>query len=285
MKPPRFSLAVFAAIGCLFSVYGQQEEPLVIQGSNTFGEELGPQLVAAFEGKNPGAKIVLGTLGSGAGLDALIEGQCAMAPASRVANEDELRRARAAGVKLRAQSIGSYGVAVIVNAKNPLKSLSGKEVQGIFTGEITNWSQVGGPAATIHVWVRNDQSGSALGFRELAMHTRPYAPSAVGLATYQEILAEVKADPVGIGYCGIGTIPEGVRAVLINGIPANRAAINEGLYPYARTLFLYTNPATESRLGKKFLRFVQSRDGQSLLVANGFVPRLPVELDRTGIAP
>jgi phosphate transport system substrate-binding protein len=277
--------AVLLLAAGIAQLAAQNTTPLAIEGSNTFGKDLGRALVTAFQKKNPDLAISLGTPGSGAGIDALIDGRCQIAPASRAANEDEIRRARAAGVKLRAHSIGSYGVAVIVNSKNPVRSLNTAQVRGIFTGDITNWKDVGGPDAAIQLIVHDDTTGSALGFRELALRVRPYAKSAKALPTDESIIAAVSANPHAIGYSGIGLATNGVHAILINGIPANRSAVLEGLYPYARTLYLYTNRASESRDVKDFIRFVQSREGQQILVAAGFVPRIGISLERESIAP
>lgn len=276
-------LVFLALLAAAPAAPGQQALP--IEGSNTFGKELGPALAAAFESKNPGVSVEIKTPGSGAGLDALIDGRTLVAPTSRAANEDELRRAKAAGIKLRAHSIGSYGVAVIVNSANPLRSLRSREVRSIFSGGTRNWRGVGGPDAPIRAVVHDDSTGSALGFRELAMRMDPYAKSALALPSDAAIAAAVAADPRAIGYCGIGPVAPGTRAVLVDGIPANREAILEGLYPYARTLFLYTNPKTETRQALDFIRFVQSREGQRILAGAGFVPRLHVAMESDSLAP
>lgn len=273
------ALAILAALPT-----ARAQTQITLEGSNTFGKDLGPALATAFESQNPGVSIHIKTPGSGAGLDALIDGRTLVAPTSRAASEDELRRARAAGIKLRPHSIGSYGVAVIVNASNPLRSLRPAEVRGIFSGDIKNWKDLGGPDAPIKVIIHDDSTGSALGFRELAMSLRSYTKSATALPNDEAILAAVAADPHAIGYSGIGLQLHGVRPMLIDGIPANRDAILEGLYPYARTLFLYTNPKTETREVKKLIRFIQSRTGQRILTTLGFVPRIHIPFESEGLA-
>lgn len=261
------------------------EDRLVVTGSNTFGEDLGKRLVSVFKKSNPSIQVVLETPGSGAGMDALIDGRAGIATTSRAASEDELRRARAAGVKLQAHSIGSYGIALVVNSKNPVRSLSEAQIRDIFTGTIKNWKEVGGVDAPIKLYVRDGAAGSALGFRELAMRTQPYAKTAIALHSYESIVEEVSRDPTGIGYCGIGVFPNGIRPLQVDGVPANRVAINEGLYPYARTLYFYTDQQRETQAVKSFIGFVQSREGQEILAKTGFVPRISLPLEREGIAP
>lgn len=275
-------LILFSILATIPEAFAQST--LTLEGSNTFGKELGPALTKAFESKNPGITIEIKTSGSGAGLDALIEGRALIAPTSRVANEDELRRARAAGIKLRPHTIGRYGVAVIVHSSNPVRSLHPSEVRDIFTGDIKNWKSVGGPDAPIKVIIRDDSNGSALGFRELAMRLLPYTKSATALPSDKAILTAVATDPHAIGYAGIGLEKTDARPILINGIPANRNAILEGLYPYARTLFLYTNPKTETPEVKSLIRFIQSRNGQRILPSLGFIPLMHISFDHEGLA-
>lgn len=261
------------------------KDTLRIEGSNTFGEKLGPLLVSAFTNKSPGVSVSLKRPGSGEGLSALIAGRADIAPTSRPANRKELAAAKAAGLTLESQSIGSYGVAVVINAKNPVQSLKPAQVRGIFTGKITNWKQVGGPDAAIRPVILDKSTGARAGFQMLAMRDQDYAPSALALRTYAEIAAAVAADATAIGYTDIGPLPAGTRAVLIGGQPANSTAIYEGVYPYSNELFLYTAANRQTAPSKAFIRFVLSREGQRIVRQAGFVPRLARPLASEGLAP
>lgn len=265
-------------------VHAAAQTPLRIEGSNTFGERLGPLLVADFQKKNPGTPVNLNATSSGAGLTALLDGRTDIAPTSRAADADEIRLARAAGLRLNAQSIGSYGVVVIVNDQNPVRSLTLRQVRDIFTGRITNWKQVGGPDARIRPFILDNSSGARVGFQELAMSRQPYAAGARQFPSKQAIADAVARDATAVGYDDMGPLPAGTRAILINGIAPNRTAINQGLYPYARTLYLYTVRGRETLAAKQFIRFVQSREGQQIISNAGFVPRMTLRLDREGLA-
>ena len=249
--------------------------PLRIEGSNTFGEKLGPLLVTAFEGKNPGIRVALKRPGSGPGLLALITGGTDIAPTSRPANRAELQAAKKAGVRLVPQSIGSYGVAVVVNAKNPVTNLKPSQVRAIFSGKITHWNQLRGPDQPINLVVLGPKTGARAGFQNLALRGDDYAATATALPDYAAMVAAVAADPFAIGYADIRSLPAGTRSVLINGEPANAMAIYEQVYPYASPLYLYTLEHGTSAAAKKFVRFVQSREGQRIMAKAGFVPRLP----------
>jgi phosphate transport system substrate-binding protein len=249
--------------------------PLRIEGSNTFGEKLGPLLVTAFEVKNPGIRVALKRPGSGPGLLALIAGRTDIAPTSRPANRAELQAAKKAGVRLVPQAIGSYGVAVVVNAQNPVKNLKPSQVRAIFSGKITDWNQLRGPDQPINLVILGPQTGARAGFQNLAMRGDDYAATATALPDYATMVAAVAADPFAIGYADIRSLPAGTRSVLINGEPANAMAIYEQVYPYASPLYLYTLEHGTSAAAKKFVRFVQSREGQRIMAKAGFVPRLP----------
>ncbi len=257
-----------------------------ITGSNTFGEKLGPLLVSGFERKYPGTDVLLQRPGSGEGIAALIAGKTDIAPASRPANRAELQAAKKAGVKLLPQNIGSYGVAVIVNDANPVKNLKPAQVRALFTGKITNWSKVRGPDSPVNVYALGTNTGARAGFRDLAMRGDDYVSSAKALRDYASIVAAVAKDPDGIGYADMGPLPDGVRALLINGQPPNGAAIYEQVYPFANMLYLYTLEGRETPAAKKFVRYVLSKEGRRIITKAGFVPRLtpPASTERS-IAP
>jgi phosphate transport system substrate-binding protein len=248
---------------------------IVIRGSNTFGEELGPRLMEAFRVGHDDVEFRLESKGSGSGLGALLAGECDIAAASRPISEDEQRQAKSRGLEFNEYIIGSYGVAVIVHKDNPVANLTHEQVRDIFAGAITNWKDVGGPDAPIHALIRDPVSGTYLGFQELAMDRRPYVESAKQFKSYPEIVEAARADRSAIGYAGmIFSAREGVKPVKINGVLPSIITVNEGDYPYSRTLRLFTNKATESDAARVFVRFVLSRDGQNVLRELGFVRRV-----------
>lgn len=261
-------------------------DTLRVTGSNTFGEKLGPLLVSGFKRKNPGIAVDLKRPGSGAGISALTAGQADIAPTSRPANRAELQAAKKAGVKLLPRTIGSYGVAVIVNAANPIKNLKPAQVRAIFSGKTANWSTVRGSDKPVHVCILDQNTGARAGFQQLALRGDAYAASSKAFPDYASIVAAVAADPDAIGYADMATLPAGVRSLLINGQPANGAAIYEQVYPYANTLYLYTLEGRDKTAAKKFISYVLSKDGQRVLQKAGFVPRLtPPASTARNIAP
>lgn len=253
---------------------------VVIKGSNTFGEELGPRLVAEYRTMHPRVTVALEASNSGAGLAALLAGQCDIAATSRRPTPAEEAAARAKGVELKEYLIGYYGVAVIVHAENPVKRLTPAQVKGIFTGTIRNWREVGGPDRPIRLAVRDPASGTSLGFRELAMENRAYAAGAVMHRSYAELAAAVAAEPGTVGYADMHLVKgAGIRAVRIGDTEPTTLSVNEGWYPYARKLRLYTNGKAEAVAACDFALFVQHAPGQRILEELGFVRRFEKRLN------
>jgi phosphate transport system substrate-binding protein len=247
---------------------------IVIKGSNTFGEELGPRLIEAFRARHADVQFSLESKGSGSGFAALLAGECDIAAASRPMNEDEARLAKLHGLTFNDDVIGSYGVAIVVNKANPIGGLTIEQVRDIFTGVIANWKQVGGADAEIHVYIRDPVAGTYLGFQELAMERKPYAASARQFKSYAEIMEALKNDKAGIGYAGMNFLGSGnTKPLAINGVMPSVFSVNDGNYPYARTLRLYTNKAGASDAARAFVRFAQSSAGQKVVSETGFVRR------------
>ena len=126
-------------------------EKIVIKGSNTFGEELGPRLAASYSKLHPDATFELTHEGTAPGIAALLEGQCDLAAASRPTTEDEERLARSRKIDLDFSVIGYYGASVIVNAANRVRNLTDLQVRDIFSGKINDWKDLSGESAPIHL--------------------------------------------------------------------------------------------------------------------------------------
>ncbi|HEX4342436.1 MAG TPA: PstS family phosphate ABC transporter substrate-binding protein, partial [Verrucomicrobiae bacterium] len=176
---------------------------VVIRGSNTFGEELGPRLISEYKKDHFGVAVDLESKGTGYGFGNLLAGGCDIAAASRSANTNELVMAKNRDIDMNEYVIGAYNVAVIVNSQNPVSNLSKEQVRDIFSGKITNWSAVGGPDAAITIVIRDPISGTYLGFQEIAMEKQPYALEPKTATSYMGIVGLVAKDPNAIGYSSI----------------------------------------------------------------------------------
>lgn len=250
----------------------EAEQLLTIKGSDTLGTFLIPRLAEAWSANHPEVRFKIFAEGSGTGISALIHSQTDLAVSSRRARPSEFARARAKGVVLRPTLICQDGIAIIVNDSLPLENLGLDELQGIFTGEIKNWSSFGLPPARIELHTRNPSSGTYLDFQALALGRQDYALSINMLARNQQILAAVQRDPQGIGYVGMAYLrAPGIHVVAVETYRPNMTTVSQGSYPMTRPNFLYTNgePTGNTRA---FIDFVLSPAGQAIIRDVGFSP-------------
>src|SRR5437588_2425228 len=245
---------------------------LVIKGSDTLGAKLVPQLAEQFKAQHPGTTFDIAAEGSTTGIAAIIDGTAQIGMSSRRAKSSEVGAASAKGINMKPTIVAYDGIAVIVNAGNPVKSLTKKQVEQIFTGEVTDWSAVGGSGGKISIYTRNTSSGTYSDFKELAMKKRDYAGGSQKMAGNEQIAAEVGKNPNGVGYVGLAyTKAAGIKIMPIDGILPSVQSVHAKTYPYARPTFYYTN-GEPSGLAKQFLDFTISAAGQKIVAQVGFVP-------------
>src|ERR1700694_60967 len=164
------------------------------------------------------------------------------------------------------------GIAVIVNSANPIKSLTKKQVEQIFTREVAEWRAAGGSGGKIPVHTRNTSSGAYSDFKELPMKKRDYAGGSQKMAGNEQIAAEVGKNANGVGYVGLAyTKASGIKVVSIDGVLPSVQTVHAKTYPYARPTFYYTN-GDPSGLAKQFVDFTIGSGGQRIVTQVGFVP-------------
>ena len=243
---------------------------IVIKGSDTLGAKLVPQLAEAFKAEHKGASFEIAAEGSTTGIAALIDGTANIGMSSRRTKSTEVSAAGAKGINLHPTVVAYDGIAIVVNAGNPVKGLTKQQVEKIFTGDITDWSAVGGTAGKISIYTRNTSSGTYSDFKELAMKKRDYAGGSQKMAGNEQIAAEVGKNAGGIGYVGLAYIKAGgLKALPVEGVAPSEATVRAKTYPYSRPTFYYTNgePAGEA---KDFVDFTLSAKGQAIVSQVGF---------------
>src|SRR5438067_13703176 len=150
-------------------------DTLVIKGSDTLGAKLVPQLAEEFKAQHAGTTFNIAAEGSTTGIAAIIDGTAQIGMASRPTKPQEIAAANAKGVNFKETIVAHDGIAVIVNVANLVKGLTKKQVEQIFTGDVTNWSAVGGSGGKLSAYTRNTSSGTYSEFKELAMKKRDYS--------------------------------------------------------------------------------------------------------------
>jgi len=264
---------IYLALTTSIAVTGSAHaDRLVIKGSDTLGAKLVPQLAEQFKAQHAGTTFDIAAEGSTTGIAAIIDGTAQIGMASRRAKPSEVGADSVKGVNITPTVVAYDGNAVIVNASNPVKSLTKKQVEQIFTGEATDWSALRGSGGKISIYTRNTSSGTYSEFKELAMKKRDYAGSSQKMAGNEQIAAEVGKNPAGIGYVGMAyTKAGGIKVVSIDGATPSVRSVQDHSYPYWRPTFYYTN-GEPTGIAKTFLDFTLSAAGQKIVNQVGFVP-------------
>jgi phosphate transport system substrate-binding protein len=271
LKKPSFGLLTLGLVAAFTASGNVRAEKIVIKGSDTLGAKLVPQLAESYRAANPGTEFSIAAEGSTTGITAIIDGNGDIGMSSRPAKLTEQSAAGAKGVTLTPTVVAFDGMAVVVNEKNPLKSLSKLQVEAIFTGDTRDWSAAGGAAGKISVYTRNTSSGTYSDWKELAMSKRDYAVDSQKLAGNEQIVAEVAKNPNGIGYVGLAyTKSPGIKVLAIDGQLPDKGAIRAKSYPYSRPTFYFTNGAPSGK-AKAFVDFTLSDKGQAIVEQVGFV--------------
>jgi phosphate transport system substrate-binding protein len=261
-----------AAFALSFTAATAHADRLVIKGSDTLGAKLVPQLAEQFKAEHPDATFDIAAEGSTTGIAALIDGTAQIGMSSREAKPAEIAAGKAKGVTLKETIVAHDGLGVIVHSNNPIGNLTRKQVEQIFTGDVTDWSAVGGKSGTISIYTRNTSSGTYSDWKELAMKKRDYAPSAQKMAGNEQIAAEVGKNLNGIGYVGLAYMKaSGIKVITVDGKGPTQEAVRDKSWPYARPTYYYTN-GDPAGLAKTFVEFTLGPAGQKIVAGVGFVP-------------
>jgi phosphate transport system substrate-binding protein len=251
---------------------------VMVKGSDTI-LNLSQRLAEQFSTVQPDVTVSVAGGGSGVGINALINGECDIANASRGIASKEISAARSNGVNPTRIVVAIDALSVIVHARNPVSRLTLAQLGAIYRGEVTNWSQVGGPNKRIVLYGRQPSSGTFVFFRDEVVKAE-YATSMRQMNGNAQIVEGVKADEGGIGYVGLGYIrdADGFKPLALGReesgefvSPTDEAKVDAGLYPLTRPLFQYTNgkPRGDARA---LIEFELSPAGQQVVEEEGFLP-------------
>jgi phosphate transport system substrate-binding protein len=239
-----------------------------LAGSTTV-QPLAEELAEAFMAKNPGLKIEVQGGGSSVGVTSAGEGTVDIGDASREIKSSELEQFP----NLQIFTIARDGIAIVTNPGTSIPTLSIEQVQSIFAGEITNFSEVGGPDADIVVVSREEGSGTRAAFEELVMAYNKAEKVITEKALLQQSNGQVRttvaSTPNSIGYLSFGFLDNSISGVPINNVQPTVDNVKNGTYPISRPLNMLTN-GEPGPLAKAFLDFILSAEGQTI-VAKDYV--------------
>lgn len=262
----RYRLALLLlALGVAFSAGcsgGRSRNELTLAGSTSI-QPFADKWAEVFMARHPDLGVNVQGGGSSAGIQACKSGACQIGMASRELKGDEK--------DLTEIVVARDGLAIIVHPSNPARGLRIAEVKQIFSGDLTDWKPLGGPDKRITVVTREEGSGTRGAFQELVMGKTRIFRGAItedSNGTVREIVAH---DPAAIGFISLGLVNSQVRALALDGAAANDENIRNGSYRLVRP-FLFVSRGEPAGLAKRFVDFVLSDEGQTLVKEEGLLP-------------
>lgn len=260
------SLSLLSATGSKETV---EKKRMTFGGSSTAAPIIAGA-IPAYEAKHNDVAITYETLGSSVGIKSLEDGTLTLAGSSRELKESEI----ALGDK--AVPVALDGLSVVVHGDVAIDNLTMNELASIFSGEITNWKDVGGNDEKIVLVVRDETSGTYGSFKEIVLDNQKKAPTKEAIVAKEngELAAKVASTPGAVGYCGMAfasTVKARGGSVLsIEGIDPTSKNVKNGTYPISRSLFMVSK-GEPGEVERSFIDFLLSKEGQAIVEENGFI--------------
>ena len=256
---------------------------IVIRGSDT-EVNLVLELAESYMDMHQNVSIAVTGGGSGTGIASLINKKTDIANSSRSFKPSELALAENRQVKVVPLIFAVDAICIILNERSSLDSLSIQELRDIYSGKITNWSQLGGADLNISLYGRQGNSGTFI-FIQRDILKGDYSPRMKQMNGTSQIVESIKNDVAGIGYAGVGYVTtqqgevlKGIKVLSIRGdqqsiaiSPLESNNILSGIYPIVRPLYQYVDGLPTGKV-KEFIQFELSEQGQKIIASNGYFP-------------
>lgn len=246
-----------------------------IKGSDTV-LPLSQREAESYSKSHPNASVVVIGGGSGVGIAALISGTTDIAQASRSIKFDEKVKIQEAGQAYIEVIIAWDALTVVVNPQNKVSQLTREQLEGIFTGKITNWKDVGGADLKIVPYSRESSSGTFEFFKESVLKSKNYMSGIMSMPATGAIIQSVSQTQGAIGYVGLAYVNNEVKALKVSYdggktfVAPSVATAKDKTYPIVRPLFYYINKASQ-KAAQPFVDFVLSDAGQEIVKQVGYI--------------
>ncbi len=233
-------------------------------GSTSMEKVIGA-LSESYMAANKDVTVNYNPTGSGAGITAVQEGTCDIGLSSRALKDEE----KAAGLK---ETVLAYdGIAIIVHPDNPVSDLSIEQIAKLYTGEITNWKDVGGSDAEVVLIGREAASGTRDGFESIT-GTKDKCQYRQELTSTGDVITAVSQNPDAIGYASLAAIKDSVKALSVDGVTPSEATVKDGSYQVQRPFVLVTvEGKTLSAAAQSFFDYATSADAADIIAKAGAV--------------
>ena len=233
-------------------------------GSTSMEKVIGA-LSESFMAANGGVTVNYNPTGSGSGITAVQEGTCDIGLSSRALKDEE----KAAGLK---ETVLAYdGIAIIVHPDNPVSDLTLEQIAKLYTGEITNWKDVGGNDAEVVLIGREAASGTRDGFESIT-GTKDACQYRQELTSTGDVITAVSQNPDAIGYASLASVKDTVKALNVGGVTPSEATVKDGSYLVQRPFVLVTVEGKDiSPAAQAFFDYALSADAASIISSAGAV--------------
>ena len=234
-------------------------------GSTSMEKVIGA-LGEAFMEANDQVKFTYNPTGSSSGIQAVQEGRCDIGLSSRALKDEE----KASGL---VETVLAYdGIAMIINPENTVEDLTLEQIADIYTGKITNWSEVGGQDAEIVLIGREAGSGTRSGFEEI-VDVKDACKYRQELSSTGDVITTVAQNPGAIGYASLASVKDSVKALKVGGVTPSEETVKDTTYAIQRPFVLATKQdAALSPAAQAFFDYITSADANEIIVAAGVVP-------------
>ena len=234
-------------------------------GSTSMEKVIGA-LKETFEGENAGVEVTYNPTGSGSGIKAVQEGRCDIGLSSRALKAEEKEQGLVGTV------LAYDGIAVIVNPENTVEDLTVEQIAAIYTGEITNWSEVGGIDAEIVLIGREAGSGTRGGFEEI-VGVEDLCQYRQELTSTGDVITAVSQNPGAFGYASLASVKDTVKAIKVGGVAPSEETVKDETYAIQRPFVLVTKEGTAlTETAQAFFDFITSEAAREVISAAGVVP-------------
>jgi len=259
-----FSLTLVALISAAFLLAGCSggSSSTITEAGSTTVQPVAEKLAEAFKAENPDATIVIQGGGSSVGIKSCNAGTVDIGAASRELKSDE--------PNLVKHLLARDGIAIITHPSNTVTGLTKEQVQEIFAGKITNWSEVGGENKDIFVVAREEGSGTRTAFEEMVMGEELIRADAILQPSNGAVRTAISSTPQSIGFISFGYINSSVKSLAVDGVAGTAENAKNGTYPIVRPLYFLTKEQPTG-LVKDFIDFCLGPDGQEIITEEGYI--------------
>ena len=260
------------AIGVMVGCGSQKKRSASTDGSTSVSTDGSTSMSKVIEslseayGEETGVEVTYNATGSGAGIEAVLAGRCDIGLASRDLKDEEKEKG------LEGTILAYDGIAIIVHPDNPVSDLSIETIAKIYTGEITNWKEVGGNDAEIVLIGREANSGTRDGFESIT-ETEEKCKYRQECTSTGDVITAVSSNPGAIGYASLASVKDSVKAVSVDGVEPSEKTVKDGSYAVQRPFVLVTKKDVElTESAMAFFEYATSEDANEVISGAGVVP-------------